>query len=74
MSDLDIIETLMDFENFGLTAEDRVQMREDAAMEIFNLRQRVEILRSTLNVIEGSTDRLRALQAASALENIGPKV
>ena len=74
MSDPDIIERLMDFENFGLTAEDRVQMREDAAMEIFNLRQRVESLRSALKVIEGSTDRLRALQAAAALENIGPKV
>lgn len=74
MSDPDIIERLMDFENFGLTAEDRVQMREDAAMEIFNLRQRVESLRSALKVIEGSTDRLRALQAAAALDNIGPKV
>lgn len=74
MSDPDIIERLMGFENFGLTAEDRVQMREDAAMEIFNLRQRVESLRSALKVIEGSTDRLRALQAAAALDNIGPKV
>lgn len=74
MGDLDIIEKLMDFERFGLTAEDRVQMREDAAMEIFNLRQRIENLRSALKVIEGSTDRLQALQAAAALENIGPKV
>lgn len=74
MIDLDIIERLMDFENFGLTAEDRVQMREDAAMEIFNLRQRVENLRSALKIIAGSPDRLQALQAAAALENIGPKV
>lgn len=74
MSERDIIERLMDFERCGITAEDRVEMRESAAMEIFNLRQRVEALRSALKVIEGSTDRLRALQAAAALNNIGPDV
>jgi hypothetical protein len=72
--DRDIIERLMDFESCGITAEDRVAMRESAAMEIFNLRQRVESLRSALKVIQGSTDRLIALQAAAALDNIGPKV
>lgn len=70
----DIVERLMDFEGCGITAGERVDLRESAAMEIFNLRQRVESLRSALKIIEGSTDRLRALQAAAALENIGPKV
>ena len=74
MEERDIIDRLMDFEHSGITATDRVELRESAAMEIFNLRQRVENLRSALKVIEGSTDRLRALQAAAALENIGPKV
>lgn len=74
MSDRDIIDRLMDFERCGITAEERVEIRESAAMEIFTLRQRVETLRSALKVIEGSTDRLRALQAVAALENIGPKV
>ena len=74
MEERDIIDRLMDFECCGITAEERVEMRESAAMEIFTLRQRVDNLRSALKVIEGSTDRLRALQAAAALNNIGPDV
>ena len=46
--DRDIIERLMDFERSGLTATDRVSIRECAAMEIFTLRQRIDCLRSQL--------------------------
>ena len=73
MKERDIIERLMDFEHCGITTA-CIELRESAAVEIFNLRQRVENLRSALKIIEGSTDRLRALQAAAALNNIGPDV
>lgn len=39
MSEMDIVERLLDFERCGLTAEDRVNMRECAAIEIHKLRQ-----------------------------------
>lgn len=35
----DIIERLMDFERYGLTADSRVKLREEAAVEIHRLRQ-----------------------------------
>lgn len=70
----DIIERLMDFDRCGLTAGDRVNLRESAAIEIHNLRQENERYRKALEVIAGSADRLQALQAAGALENIGPKL
>lgn len=41
----DIIERLMDFEQEGLTAQARVKLREDAAIEIFKLRADVHSLR-----------------------------
>ncbi len=34
----------------------------------------IERLRAALTIIAGSSDRLQALQAAAALENIGAKV
>jgi hypothetical protein len=69
----DIIERLTDFEN-GNSAGERVKMREEAAVEIFTLRDRIASLRAALEVISGSSDRVRAMQAVAALDNIGPKV
>lgn len=70
----DIIERLMDFEGCGLTALDRVNMRECAAIEIHKLRQENERYRKALEIIAGSADRLQALQAVAALDNIGAAV
>lgn len=70
----DIIERLMDFENSGLTAWDRVNMRESAAVEIHHLRQENEKYRKTLEIIAGSADKLQATQALGALTNIGAAV
>lgn len=70
----DIIERLMDFERCGLTALDRVNLRECAAIEIHRLRQENDRFRNALEVISGSSDRLQALQAIAALDNIGPKI
>ena len=72
--EIDIIERLMDFENHGLTAIDRVNMRECAAIEIHKLRQENERYRKALEVIAGSSDRLQALQAVGALDNIGAPI
>ena len=49
-------------------------LREPAAIEIHRLRQENERYRKTLEVIAGSSDRLQALQAAAALDNIGPSI
>lgn len=70
----DIVERLMDFDRCGLTAGDRVNMRECAAIEIHKLRLDNERYRKALEVIAGSSDRLQALQAVAALDNIGAKV
>lgn len=67
----DIIERLMDFERCGLTALDRVNIRECAAIEIHRLRMENERFRKALEVIAGSSDKLQALQAVTALDNIG---
>lgn len=70
----DIIERLLDFDRCGHTAGDRVNLRECAAVEIHNLRQENERFRKALEVIAGSSDKLQALQAIGALDNIGPAV
>jgi hypothetical protein len=70
----DIIEKLMDFERCGHTAGDRINMRECAAIEIHKLRQENERYRRALEVIAGSADRLQALQAVAALDNIGAPI
>lgn len=67
----DIIERLMDFDRCGLTAGERVNLRECAAVEIHQLRQENEKYRKTLEVIAGSADKLQATQALGALTNIG---
>jgi len=69
--DRDIIERLMDFERCGLTALDRVNMRECAAIEIHKLRDQNDRYRKALEVINGSADWLISRQAAAALDNIG---
>jgi hypothetical protein len=68
----DIIERLMDFESCGLTALDRVNMRECAAIEIHKLRDQNDRYRKALEIINGSADWLVSRQAAAALDNIGP--
>lgn len=70
----DIIERLMDFEWCGLTALDRVNIRECAAIEIHRLQMENERFRKALEVIAGSSDKLQALQAVTALDNIGAAV
>jgi hypothetical protein len=70
----DIVERLLDFKRCGIVAGDRINLRECAAIEINNLRKRNEQLRAALTVISGSSDRLQALQARAALDNIGAKV
>lgn len=70
--EVDIIDRLMDFDRHGLTALDRVNIRECAAVEIHNLRQENERYRKALAVINGSADWLISRQAAGALDNIGP--
>jgi hypothetical protein len=70
----DIIERLLDFERCGLTAGERVNMRECVAIEIASLRRENERFRAALEVIAGSSDKLQALQAIAALDNIGADV
>jgi len=70
----DIIERLMDFERCGLTAGNMINMRECAAIEIHNLRRDNDRMRAALEIIAGSPDRLQALQATAALDNIGAVV
>lgn len=70
----DIIEKLLDFERCGQTPGTRINLRESAAVEIHRLRQENERYRKALEVIAGSSDRLQALQATAALDNIGPSI
>ena len=74
MEERDIIDRLLDFECCGLTALDRVNIRECAAIEIHKLRRENERFRKALEIIAGSSDRLQALQAVGALHNIGPAI
>lgn len=46
----------------------------DCAAEIEDLKDRIARLRAALELIAGSPDKLQALQAKAALDNIGPNV
>jgi hypothetical protein len=75
MIERDIIERLLDFEKCGLTALDRVNMRECAAIEIHKLRATNDKYRKTLEIIAGQPQCvLESMQARVALDNIGADV
>lgn len=46
----------------------------DAFEEADDMREEIDRLRAALEIIAGSSDRLQALQARAALDNIGAKV
>lgn len=49
----DIVQRLMDYDKHGVTAADRVQLREDAAMEIFTLRNTLKDARLQIEYLHG---------------------
>lgn len=53
----DLVDRLMDYERHGVTATDRVKLREDAAFEIAQLRQHVALLVRKMDVVELQHDQ-----------------
>ena len=75
MSWLDLAIALGDYvpeDTHFLVAIERAES--NTAAEIEDLKDRIARLRAALELIAGSPDKLQALQAKAALDNIGPNV